>query len=744
MGNLSVTIPIAAIVFAASFVQSAAGFGYGLVAIPLLTAFFLAPEAALPLSAAEITLLEERTEGWIAGLQMAALSMQGHAAVDMTRLAKRFAGGHQYVFDFLLEEVLRRQPTALQDFLLSTSILERMCAPLCTALQKDATPDVTAVGANQQTLEFLDRANLFVVPLDERRQWYRYHHLFADLLRQRQQQSFGRAQIAGLHRRASDWLAENGLPAEAMHHALAAIDIPRIIKLAGQKASPWLSRGEFVTLLSWLKALPETVVTSQSGTALLSAWAMLLTGQIESVERYLEQAEREAETPDSVAGEVCTLRATVAYFERNMGTAIELYRQALAYLPSDSFLRGCVVQSLGAAYSWRGQVLDATRSFSEASVISRNTGNSQIFLIAQWTLAVLHVEQGQLHHAIEIFEQTLDFVAKQATAEQEELLPFTGRLHVGLAGVLLEQGKTETAGRQLEVGLAMGKQTGEAGTLAAGYLVQARLRHGQGNTESALTAVRRAGQHSGPFYLSTQVAAYHGFLWLAQNNFSAVVEWLKTRDLQLDPLPDSIPYLQEDEYLLLVRLALHVGEQLEDLLGLRQPSLELAAAVLARIKAAAQAGHRTARVLETLVLHALVFRVLQRPEQALVNLEAALKLAEPEEYARIFLDEGPELIGLLRRVAAKNVARSYVGGLLELAGQTLPGVESDLLLDPLSERELEILQLIAVGKSNKELAELLVLTVGTVKWHLNNIYSKLGVRSRTQAVARVRELGLID
>jgi len=708
---------------------------------PAEAAAFLQQTMQLNLSAGEIAVLEERTEGWIAGLQMAALSMQGQPNPAAVSLVQQFSGSHRYVLDYLLEEVLQRQPPPVQHFLLRTSILDRLCGPLADAMTNGERrlPAQPEFASSQAILEYLDQANLFIIPLDNRRQWYRYHHLFADLLRNRLPQTGLATQTAHLHQQASDWFEQNGLPAEAMQHALAAVDVARIIRLARQKAAAMLSQGELVTLLAWLDALPQALLQSSSGISLLKAWAMVLTGQLESVEPYLQQAELEAD----ISGEVATLRATVAYFKRDMAQAVQLYRQALDYLPADSFLRGCVVQSLGAAHSWCGQVVPAAQAFTEASAISRRAGNLQVHLVAEWTLALLQVEQGHLQQAAQAFQRGLELVNRQPPAEQVNLLPFAGRLHVGLAGVLLEQNNLEPAQHHLAEGLALGQKTAEAGTLAGGYLVQARLRQAQADAAGALAAAQQAALSTGPYYLVTQVAVCQARLWLAQNNRPAVIDWLKTRELALNPLPESIAYDQEDEYLLLARLALAQADSLEAQLGLPQPALAVTKTVLAQILAAAQATQRTGRVIEVMTLQALWLAARQQPEPAVATLAGALALAAPERYIRIFLDEGPALLGLLRRAAAQNTARDAIARLLAAAGQSLPGVESAQLFDPLSERELEILQLIADGKSNKELADALALTVGTIKWHLNNIYSKLGARSRTQAIALARDLGFI-
>jgi LuxR family maltose regulon positive regulatory protein len=748
----------------------------------------------LHLSPAETTALEHRTEGWIAGLQMAAISMQG--LQDTGDFVRAFTGSHRHILDYLLEEVLNRQPKQVQNFLLQTSILERLCGPLCEAIwDRGASPGLqgqvgggenqissapvsegasTPPGASlsrssafaQEILEYLEQANLFIMPLDDKRCWYRYHHLFADLLRHRltQTELVGTpVDVAALHRRASEWYEQNRLLVEAMSHALAAVDVERVVRLAKQKAAAMLSRSELVTVLSWLDTLPDALDRSRPHLSLLRAWAMVLTDELQAVEAHLQEAEQELKTgqlDSSVAertdilGEVATLRAAVAYFQRDMPAAITLFRQALEHLPVDNlFLRGIIMQCLGAAYSWCGNVVEAIRTFDEASVISQATGNMLVTLIAMWNLAQLYEEQGYLHQAADVYRQALALVDQQTEADKQSLLSFIGRLHIGLAELLYQWNDFETAMQRVLEGIKLGEQEQESSTLACGYLVLARLKQTQGDDDGLLAALQKARQfaqrYTGPRYLLTQVTIFQARLWLTQGNLRAVADWVQEQNLQLNPPPDSVSYLREDEYLVLVRLLMAQGQEQRDELALPVGSpLTTAIDLLARIIEAARAAKRTGRVIEALTLQALVFNAQGNTAEALAVLHEALVLAEPGGYIRLFVDEGSSLADLLRRAAAQNVAQKYVAKLLPLLHQSpsrqpLSRSQSLLLLDPLSERELEILQLIATGMSNKELAEELVVTVGTVKWHLNNIYSKLAVRSRTQAVARARELGLL-
>jgi LuxR family maltose regulon positive regulatory protein len=710
------------------------------------------------LSPAQVDILEARTEGWIAGLQMAAISMRG--VKDTAAFVQSFSGTHRHILDYLLEEVLNRQPDPIQHFLLQTSILNRLTGPLCDAVIDNSKSKIqnpkSKIASGQQMLNRLEQANLFIVPLDDERRWYRYHHLFADLLRHRLEQVEGAAGVAKLHNRASQWYEENGFVAEAMSHALAAMDVARIVRLAKEKAATMLSRSELVTLLSWLDILPQALAHSRPRFALLQAWAMVLTGQLQAVETHLQEAELEfnagpqLEQAD-IFGETTTLRAAVAYFQRDMETAIELYRRALRHTPPDNlFLRGIVMQCLGAAHSWLGNVVEATRAFTEASVISQSTGNLQVALIALWNLAQLQVEQGYLHQADKIYREALQLVDRQPAPQQTQLLPHTGRIYIGLAEVMVEWDRLNEAEEQANKGLVLAEEGHESGTLSGGYLILARIKQAQGDLSAAAeyvqTAQHYANRYTGPRYLAAQCATYRAWLWLRQGNLRAVNSWLQEQHLQLDPLPAPIPYLREGEYLIQARLLLALAQQPNGEADITPETALLEAInILNCLAKAAQNSQRAGTLIEVIILQALLFQAQGNLDKSLAALKAALSIAEPEGYIRCFVDEGAAIAGLLRQAANQKIAPNYVSRLLTAFEQSphLPGPQSPLLLDPLSEREIEILHLIAGGMSNKELAQELIVTVGTVKWHLNNIYGKLGVKSRTQAVARARELGLL-
>ncbi|HXV44110.1 MAG TPA: helix-turn-helix transcriptional regulator, partial [Anaerolineae bacterium] len=534
---------------------------------PAEAAEFLNGVMGLNLAAADIELLEKRTEGWIAGLQLAALSMQGRDAQEIPDFLAGFSGSHRYILDYLTEEVLQRQPESIQTFLLQTSILDRLCGPLCDAVlgkaESGGTAEPGAPGEDEKKveesssfilhpssfiLEQLEQANLFLVPLDDERQWYRYHHLFADLLRNLLQKNVGQPGLAALHRRAAEWFEQQGLAAEAMGHALAAADVARAARLVEQNARTLLSHSEMTTLLSWLDALPAELVRSQPQLSLFQAWALTLTGQLDAVEAYLQGIERQP-------GEMAAIRATVAYFRRDMPQAIALYRQALETLPEENlFLRGAVALSLGIAYSWRGQVAEASQTLSQASAISQASGNLHVALTAGWNLAQLHLEQGQLQRAMTLCQQALQFANEQIKATESALPPAAGGVYVSLGQLFYEQNDLAAAASHVEEGIKLGERGADLAILVMGYLTLARLQLAAADPQGAFERVQQAKQMARRYhspYWTAQAGATQARLWIRQGQLDLAQRWAQESKLQGD---DDLNYLNEVEYITLARL----------------------------------------------------------------------------------------------------------------------------------------------------------------------------------------------
>jgi LuxR family maltose regulon positive regulatory protein len=703
---------------------------------PEETATFLNQVMGLNLSTRDIAALEAHTEGWIAGLQLAALSMQGRE--DIASFIAAFTGSNRYIFDYLVEEVLRNQPADVQTFLLQTCLLDRLCGPLCDA--------VTGRVGSQAMLTVLEQANLFTIPLDEERRWYRYHHLFADFLQSRLNETQPEV-TPSLHRRAADWYEQNGLPAEAVIHALAAQDIERAARLIEQAADIMLRHGEVATLLSWLDALPEQLVHSRPQLCLHRAWALVSTGQLNTVESLLQDAERGLQTcppTDEIAimrNEATVIRAVAAFAQQDMPRAIELGRQALKLMPTDGlsiFRRSLTVMILGSAYRLSGNVTAAKQTLADAIAISQ-TGSAALIAIASiCNLAMLEMMQGHLHQAAETFQQAL----KLATQYSAQSLPTVGMAYVGMGDLLREWNDLDGATRQLVDGIELlGKQWDIGSLFADGYIPLARVKQAQGDAAGVLDVLQKAEQLARKLnwtLLVEQVAAYRARAQVLQGDVEAATLWAQGRGLGIE---DELSYLHEAEYLTWVRVLITQNKPLE------------ATRLLSRLLRAAESGGRTNSVIEIMALEALAHRACGDTAQALAVLERALTLAEPEGYVRVFVDEGEPMRLLLQRIKAEDGTlrvKEYFGHLLA-AFEKRP-TSADLhpsaltlqpLVEPLTEREIELLPLIASGLSNQEIAEKLYVTVGTAKTHLRNIYRKLGVKSRTQALARAKEMGLL-
>lgn len=717
------------------------------------TATFLNQSMGLALTAGDVAALAARTEGWIVGLQMAALSLQGQAAERMSRFVQDFSGSHHYVLDYLTDEVLACQPGPIRSFLLQTSILDRLTAPLCDALLPDlehSAPGMpTATQNTQSLLEHLDSANLFIHPLDSERRWYRYHRLFADLLRARLGQLFGPEAIASLHARAARWYESQGLLADVMSHALAAGEFEWAARLVEQATIAMLTRGELVTLLSWLEALPEDLVQNRPNLCLIKAWSLTFAGQLDGVEPLLQLAERSiapsvaAASPGALApearellGNIAAIRALSADMRGEASHAVELAHQADQLLPESDLKRSIIPFILGRAYRAEGDLARAAQAYTQIARIGRETGNVWTLSVALCELASLRKVQGQLRQAHKLYQQALQ-AADRGGGQQFGTI---ASVDVGLADLLCEWNDLDTAHRLVADSLEQMQGWENPSDLALAHLVQARVFHARGDIEAASAELEKAGQAGQQRRLFPQLETildtYRVKLWVAEGDLAAAGRWAGERETA--PGADSSPLSRELELLAVSRVRL------------AQQDPGAALLLLADLKAAAGAGGRHGRLIEMLVLETLAFQSQGDITHALPALEKALALARPEGYVRIFLNEGPPMARLLLQAARHGVESDYVNQLLTALRHVTaepPHASIDQqaqpLVEPLSPRELEVLHLVAEGLSNREIAANLVISVRTVKKHVQNIHGKLGVQRRTQAVARARELDLL-
>jgi LuxR family maltose regulon positive regulatory protein len=695
-------------------------------------AVFLNKMMGLKLAADDLAALEARTEGWIAGLQLAALSLQSRQ--DIHGFVAAFTGSHAYIMDYLTEEVLQLQPENVRTFLLQTSILDRLCTPLCEAIIET---DETAPIQGRAMLEALERMNLFVIPLDDERQWYRYHHLFAEVLKRRLEYLFPQ-RLADLHRRASHWYEQNGFIAEATQHALSASAPDRAAELIVQHGRSLLMSGEVITLLNLIEAV-EPQVQSHPWLAVQKAWGLTLTGRLDQAEQALYIAEQliMAQPPTSEAkallGCVAAARAHRANLQGETCLAAEFARQALARLPQDDQLSrtiGSIATSILGDASWlQGNLEEAGQAYQAAARIGQAANDGRLVVIANSALADVFMARGQLHRAARLYSEIL----QMATQPDGRQLPLADRAYAGLCRVSYEWNQLATSAQYAHQCLELCQPGENTDLQALVQVVRARLEHAQGNWHQAQRIMHTTERLVSEYPLSSRhsiwVESALACLWLAHGDQERAVDFVHRRALTLD---DDIPYPREPEYLLLLRLRLAQGDH--------AAALTLAAHLLQQ----AETANRTGDVIECLVLQALIYQAQKKLDQALTSLRRAFALARREGYVRIFLDEGEPMAKLLYQAKAHQIGTGYAAELLSILGRAndRESLPTQLLIEPLSSRELEVLALIESGHSNQAIAAQLVISIATVKRHLSNIYAKLGVASRTQAVARARELQL--
>lgn len=697
-------------------------------------AIFLNEAMGLRLSADDIAALEARTEGWIAGLQLAALSMQG--SQDNHRFVTAFAGSHRYIMDYLAEEALNAQPDEVRSFLLQTSILDRMCGSLCDAVVE---VDGAERSNGQLMLEALEHMNLFVVPLDNEQHWYRYHHLFADVLNRQLEKQFPH-QLYDLHHRASQWYERNGFVSEAIRHTLAAGDQDFAIQLIEDNGCQLMMRGEGFTLLNWIEAV-EAHSEDRPWFAILKAWAFALNGYLDRVESALRPVDRFVSSPTPnlkmkiMLGSMAAVRAYLANMRGDSDQAIAFAQQALGYLPDRvpfaRSLRSLATSILGDASWLNGDLETAREAYMEAVRIGRAAGNIHLTIIANSHIAETLIEQGQLHAAARTFAESL----KMATGQNGEASPLAARVHAGLSQISYEWNHLEAVTRHVHQCIELSRQWESIEFQAVSYVMLARLEQAQCHPEKAKDAMRIADDLEGSYPLahrhSIWVRSALACLWIAQGNPERAASFLQKDGVEMD---GEISYLRAPESLVLLHLLLFQTDY-DALLKLSQ-----------RLLQRAEAAKRMGQVIEILVLQALAFQGKAEMDQALAALGKALSLAQSEGYVRIFLDEGTAMAKLLHQARAHRIQAGYAAELLDAMGESVSAIQAPAqsLIEPLTVRELEVMRLIEAGHSNQEIASKLVVSIPTVKRHISNIYAKLGAKSRTQAVSLGKELRLFE
>jgi LuxR family maltose regulon positive regulatory protein len=687
---------------------------------------FLTRVMELDISADETTTLEKRTEGWIAGLKLAALSMKARGTV--VGFVEDFSGNNRYIADYLVEEVLKSERDDVRRFLLRTAILDRLSGALCDA--------VTGEAGSQALLEDLARRNLFVVPLDDRGEWYRYHHLFADVL-QRQARADDSEAARSSHKRASSWYAQHGSTAAAVRHALAAEDVDRAAELLEQS---WPEKDRSYESAQWLarvKTLPETVVRQRPLLSMGYVWGLLNGGELEAVEPWLRSVEQQLaemaiaddERVKSLTTELAAARVYLAQSLGDTPGTLEHATRVLELTPERDIAARATGLALVALAKWgRGDLDGGYRTFADALATMRKAGHDLDVIRGTFVLGDIRVAQGRLREAVSIYENGLAAARDVAHAEIDEL-------HLGLSEVYREWNDLPSATRHLDALARSAAGTAHKGNRMRWCTAMARVREAQGDLAGALDLLgeAEANERRDPIPRVRPIPALRARIRLAQSDVKGAMEWASTAKVSID---DTLSYLREFEHVTFARVLLvRHGDAVK---------------LLERLASAAEAGGRTGSLIEILVLHALGQHALGNLRQALDSLTRALTLAEPEGYLRVFLDEGGRMRELLRHAITRGLAGEYTRRVLaafdgpkQPAAPVAAAQTGDGLLQPLTTRELEILRLIAAGLRNQEIADHLSISAATVKRHIANAYGKLGAGHRTAALAKAAELKLL-
>ena len=664
---------------------------------------FLKNVMGLDLSHDEISALERRTEGWIAGLQLAALSMRGRD--DLAGFIQAFTGSSRFILDYLIEEVFEGQTPDVKDFLLKTSILERLSAHLCDAVIEGSV--------SREMLEALEQANLFIVPLDQSREWYRYHRLFADLLRHRLRTSS--IPESELHQEASQWYEQNSYPADAIQHALAAKDWERAGSLILSNNSEFLKRGEVLTVIRWFQALPGEILLSNPNLCFDYCWPLLLAGKFDEARPLLERVAQMTEGTPELLGEVYAAQAYLARGKGEHALMVEKSQQAMALLPKSSVdSRGIVAMNLGLAYWHMGQMQAAEEVLAEALEASRTTGNHYAALTSLIFQGRVLAVRGQLHQSEKLFERAV---------QMDGDIPINALAYMDLATLHYEWNALDVSDGHIQKAIEICQRSQNNEFLVGALMIKSRTRIAQGDLAGAENALDQAWDlvRSGKIPTGTAVRMDSAQVRLSLAKGEATGEW----EEKLTETVDCHPFYR--------------------FLGVTKARTLPDAHARAYLDGLSQTAQANDWIYGLVAIRALQTVIAETQDDASRFLREALQLSEGEGFIRSFVEVGAKLVPLLREASRRGIAPEYACRILEVMTGKAEIAEAGLksMVEPLSERELEVLQLVTEGMSNREIAEELYISTGTAKTHVHNLCGKLGVRNRTEAAMRAKELKLV-
>jgi LuxR family maltose regulon positive regulatory protein len=702
------------------------------------TCTFLRDMMDLELTETELERLDARTEGWVAGVQMAALSMQGKQ--DFTAFMDGFEGSNRYILDYLVEEVLEQQPRELQQFLMQTSILRKMNGELCDYL--------TGEKGGRETLHRLEDANLFLIALDDKREWYRYHHLFSGLLSHRLSKDSPDL-VRESHIRASSWNENHGYLLEAMHHAQASGDVRLIIDLLEANALDLIYRGANQTLSRWLGELPRDEVASRPQLSLAQAWAAVFNGDMKATERFLDQAQSALalqKSPGKLArseteGQIESIHAYLAWFRADVSCAREHSVKALQLLPQkESFTRAWVMQVYGAMLRSTGRLEESSTPLLEAVQMSRRLGSLHLMLDTVWELTVLEYLQGKLHSVNKRCDET--FAQLQGDRQYaRRRLPALSYIHGRKAMTLLEWNEQPAALEHARKGADLAQRWGMVDAIVQCNSILARVLRAQGDFEGSLEALALAKQASGSIskWYVQMLEAHEAITYLATGSLPAVKQWIDRCGIETH---GDVEFPRDFEYRVLARLLLGYAA-----LEGSPPSRDLLS-LLEKLETMYERNGAVTPLLETLIMKAIVLDLQGEFEPGTQTIDRALNLGQPEGFIGTFLMFSNHLRRMLARQPESGVPSPYRSAILAAINPTAyrPKAVSGsapVLIEPLSDRELDVLRYLNSSLTSSEIADELYIAVSTVRSHIKSIYQKLGVHRRMEAVERAREFDLL-